>query len=233
LLTLGKQIIKRQKDFQISNQEEDLVKFSADGKFMTTIYRFNADTAAYKQGNFTATIPFQNTLNWTIYQDKLIVKEDSGNTINVFFPNGKLEKTLPFPIKKEKVSDKDIDDWEKEVNSWRWIQDLIPSGRGNVKYWKKRLPFPQFKPNSEGRMWVDSKGNIYIRQFTGYQKKDALWYRINLQSGKTDIVKFKAGEELSLIWKNYFIFSKTDEEEDTETITKLEETELQKWLTSK
>jgi hypothetical protein len=80
-------------------------------------------------------------------------------------------------------------------------------------------------------MFTDLQGNLYISEYKGYRKKDNAWLKINLQDGKTERVTFKKGKNLSLTWKNYFIFSKTneDEEEETETITKVEEKELPTW----
>lgn len=231
LLKAGKSNVKQYKDFRLNNMKEDLLKLSPDGELLATIYKFNSESAAYKDGNFTATIPFKNNISWVIYGDKIIVKETSGNFINIFSPDGKLEKKIPFPVKSEKVTEADIDDWEKEVNSWGWLKKATAEGRANVKYWRKRLPFPEYKPNSNWRMFTDLKGNLYISEYKGYRKKDTAWFRINLQDGKTDRLTFKTGENLSLTWKNYFIFSKTneDEEEQTETITKIEEKELLTW----
>jgi hypothetical protein len=227
---LGKHTFRRNKDFEISNQKKDLLRFSAAGKLIGKIYEFSADSSGFAQGNFTATIPFKNFLNYTIYQDKIIVKEGCGEFISVFAANGRLEKRIPFPVKREKVTAADIDAWEKELSSERSIIELAAIGRGDVKFWKKRLPFPEYKPNSGSCLLCDAKGNIYINEYTQFQERDPLWFKINLQTGKTDHFKLKHGQFLNLINNNDFYFSKTDEEEGTETITKVTETELDQMM---
>ncbi len=233
LLEVEKQSVKRFKDFSVDNSKKELLKFSPKGKLLASIYRMSADSSGSTTANFTATIPFQNSMNWVIFQNKIIVKETSSDFISILSPEGKLEKKIPFPVKKEKVTDKDIENWENHLNSARWIQELQSRGRGNVKFWSKRLPFPAYKPNSSS-ISVDANGNLYVREYTQFyseqKKRDPIWFKINLQNGNIARLKFKAGEELSLIWKNYFIFFKIDEdEEEMTTITKIEEKELQKW----
>ena len=228
LLTAQKRNPRRYKDFILTNEVYDLLKFSPEGKFLKKIYTFNTDFDAEKPGNFQVTIPFQNALSWIVYQDKIIVKEISGDVIYVFSANGELEKKIPFPIKGEKVTDKDLDSWEKRLKSSSFIRKLMAMGNANVNYWRKSLPFPKYKPNSSWRMHIDSKGNLYLREYTQYKKKDPVWFKVNLQTGKIDTLKFKPGEELCGIWGDYFFLYKTieDEDEEVETITRLKAEEL-------
>jgi len=218
LLTAKKNNHRSYKDFILTNGVCDLLKFSPGGKFLKTIYTFNTDSNAEKPGNFQVTIPFKNALSWIVYRDKIIVKEISGDLINIYSPDGKLEKKIPFPVKNEKVTEKDLDAWEKRLKSLPSIKKLKMMGNADVDYWKKNLPFPKYKPNSSWKMLTDSKGNLYVREYTRYKKKDPDWYKVNLKTGKIDTLTFKPGEALVQIWRDYFFIYKLieDEEEDEE-----------------
>ncbi len=228
ILAAEKRAPRRYKDFVITHKTYDLLKFSPEGKFLNRIYTFNTDSDAEKRGNFQATIPFQNAVNWRVCKDKIIVKEISSDIINIFSADGKLEKKIPFPVKKEKVTKKDIDTWENELNESPSIKKYKAMGVGNVRYWRENLPFPEYKPNSS-IMYMDSKENLYVREYTQYQdKKTPLWYKVNLQTGKTDTLTFNPGEELCGIWGGYVFIYKAIEEDDEEieTITRIKEEEL-------
>ena len=228
LLIAEKRNERHYKDFILSNKVCDLLKFSPGGKFLKTIYTFNTDSDASKPGNFQVTIPFQNALSWIVYQDKIIVKEISGNVINIYSPDGELEKQIPFPVKNEKVTEKDLDAWEKRLKSLPFIKKLKMMGNADVDYWRKSLTFPKYKPNSSWKMLTDSKGNLYVREYTRYKNKDPDWYRINLQTGKIDTLTFKPGEALLRIWNDYFFIYKLVEKdgEEIEMITRFTEKEL-------
>ncbi len=228
LLTALKRTPRRYKDFTLTNVVYDLLKFSPGGKFLKRIYTFNEDFDAAKPGNFQVTIPFQNAVSWIVYQDKIIVKEISGDVIHVFSPDGELEKEISFPIKKEKVTEKDLDAWEKRLKSLPSIKKIMAMGKADINYWRKSLPFPKYKPNSSWRMVTDSKGNLFVRENTRYKKKDPVWFKVNLQTGKIDTLKFKPGEELCRIRNGYFFLYKIIEEEgeEIETIIKIKEKDL-------
>ena len=219
---------RRYKDYIVTNEVYDLLKFSPEGKFLKKIYSLNSDFDAEKPGNFQVTIPFQNALSWIVCRDKIIIKEISGDSIQVFSTDGEGEKIIPFPIKSEKVTEEDLDAWEKNLESLPFIQKLKSMGRANVHYWRKTLTFPEYKPNSSGRILSDSKGNVYLRQYTRYKKKDPTWYKVDLQTGKIETLKFQPGEELARIWRNHFYLYKVieDKGEEIETIIKLSEEEL-------
>lgn len=227
-LTAQKRKSRRYRDFVVSNEVYDLLKFSSTGKFLKKIYSFNSDFDADKAGNIQITIPFQNALSWTVYRDKIIVKETSGDVIQVFSSDGKLQKKIPLPIKKEPVTEKDIDAWEKKVKSYPSIKKMIAMGKADIDYWRKRLPFPEYKPNSSWRVHTDSKENLYIKKYTRDRKKAPVWFRINLQTGKATTLKFKPGEDFCRIWKGRFYVYKVveDEDEDVEMITWFTEAEL-------
>lgn len=230
MLTGEKSTPRRYKDFMISSGANDLLIFSPEGKFLRKIYNLKVDENAEKRGNYQANIPFQNYMSWIVCLDKIIVKETSGGFIKVFSLDGKLEKKIPFPIKSEPVTEKDLDVWEKTIRSKAWYKKYKSAGLANVNYWRKNLPFPKFKPNSYWRMITDSKGNLYVKENTKYKDKTPVWCKINIQTGKTDILKFKPDETFCQIWKNYFFFYKLveveDADEEIETIIKIEEKEL-------
>lgn len=227
-LMAQKKTSRRYKDFILANEVFDLLKFSPEGKFLKKIYTFNIDRDAEKRGNFQVTIPYQNWLSWFVYQDKIIVKEISGDSIQVFSANGELLKKIPFPAKREEVTNKDLDAWEKRMKSLPFIKKLTGMGRANVDYWRERLPFPKYKPNSSGAMHTDSKGNLYIEEYTRYKKKDPLWFKVNLETGKTDTVTLKPGEKLLNIWSGCFYLYKIidNDGEEIDTITRITEEEF-------
>ncbi len=229
-LMAEKRKLRRYKDFVISNKVYDLLKFSPDGKFLKKIYTFNKDRDAEKVGNFQATIPFQNAVSWLVFRDKVIVKEITGDFIHVFSAEGELQKKIPFPVKKEKVTEKDIDAWEKRMKSLPSIKRLKAMGMADVDYWRERLPFPTYKPNTSGTMFTGPNENLYLEEYTRYKKKDPIWFKINLQTGKANTLVFKPGEELSGIRKGYFYLYKVIETEDDEAemITRIKEEELLK-----
>ncbi len=229
-LLAEKRKTRQYKEFILTNTRYHLLKFSAEGKFSKEIYSYNKDSDAYKKGNFTVTIPFQNWLSWLVYQDKIIVKEQSGEFIQVFSTGGELLEKIPFPVKREKLTEVDFDAWEKRLKSNRSIKKYIAMGIGNVEYWRENLPFPTYKPNSIGPMYPDFKGNLYIETYATDRKKPEVWFKINLQTGKANKLPLKPGEDLSGIRKGYFYLYKVMETEDdeVETITRIKEEELSK-----
>jgi len=229
-LIAQKQNLRHYKDYIVNNEVYDLLKFSPGGKLLKMIYSFNIDRDAEKPGNFQVTIPFQNRLSWVVCQDKIIVKETSGGFIQVFTSNGELEKKIPFPVKPAKVTEQDLDAWEKRLKSQSFIQGLMAVGKADVNYWRKNLVFPEYKPNSSWRMLTDSKGYLYLSEYDDpYDEKENLsWYKVNCQTGNVDTLKFKPGEELVRVWGEHFFFYKVleDQGEEIETIIRLNEKEL-------
>lgn len=233
IVVVLKKVFKRYRDFDISENKYELLKFSPEGKFIVKIYSFSLESAAYKEGNFTATIPFNNGMEWTVFQEKIIVKETGGDFIAIFSPDGKLEKQIPFPAKKEKVTNKDLDDWEKEVNSWQWIKSLVAQGRANVGFWKRNLPFPAYKPNTEGRMCIDSKGYLYLREYTGYDRRDSIQFKINLQNGEISKFKLKPGLNIEMTWNNQFILYTMNDDEETLDLIFIDEKDFESMVDPK
>lgn len=227
-LVIEKDNLRNYKDYSISNKDYDLLKYSPGGKLLKRIYSLNIDHSAEKVGNFQVTIPFQNALSWVLCGDKIVVKELSGDSIQVFSSDGKLEKKIPFPLKSEKVTEQDIDTWEKHMNSLPFIKNLKALGKADVRYWRESLNFPGYKPNTSWRILSDSKRNVYLRENTTYKEKAPTWVKVDIQSGKVDTVNFKPGETLVWVYGDHFYFYKVLEEkgEEIETFIKLSEEEF-------
>jgi len=213
---------RRYKDFTIGAFETVIIKFSPKGEKLKEVYTFTSDFYAEKGGRGNITIPFHSFLNWNIYNDKIIIRESHADFINVFSPDGKLEKRIPLPFKRLKIKEKDLDEWDSYLKSVQWIKKGIAEGWFDLKYWRKRLPFPKFKPVSVGQLFIDSQGNLYSKKHSGYQLKENTWAKINLSNYKISIVKFNPDETLLYIWKNYFFFHKLDGK-DNDILTKIDE----------
>ncbi len=205
-----------------------ILKFSAEGKFLKTFHTLSIDYDAEKRGNFQVTIPYQNGIGWVVSQGKLIVKETAGNSLTVYSPAGSIEKKITLPFKREKLTEKDLDLWEAHMKELPFVKKMRAMGRADVGFWRDHLPFPKYKPNSTDWMLADGKGNVYIQESTEYTEKDAAWFRVNLETGKTTTLNFKPGEILCLIRNGYYYIYKVidDDGDEVETITKLKESEL-------
>lgn len=216
---------KRYKDVTLSRIENRLLKFSPCGKQLKTIYTFKADFSADKKGKGDVTIPFHNYLYWTVSGDKIIVRENTADHIKIFDNNGNLEKKIILPFKMEKVTDKDLDTWETRMKSIKWIKQGIAEGWFDLKYWRKRLPFPEYKPVSGGQIFTDSQGNIYSQKYPGKSPGENTWAVINPKSGSINIKKLSSKLRVLYRWKKYFFLRKSIED-DERVVVKVDETKL-------
>jgi hypothetical protein len=109
-----KSVYRPLKDFSIGRWENRVLKFSSGGELIKDIYRMEQDFSADKGGKGNITIPFFNYLYWTIFEDKVIVRESINNYFSLFDREGNLIKKYSIPFKREKVTEKDIDEWEAD-----------------------------------------------------------------------------------------------------------------------
>lgn len=221
VIKLERSLKKRFKDFTLGIEDSELVKFSPAGKRLLSYYNDRYEVTAFAIRNTSPTIPFLNYRVWKMYQDKIVTKETAGNIINIYSPSGKLEKQIPFPAKKEKVTGKDIDAWEESLCAQDFYKKGIAEGWINIKFWKERLPFPEYKPNTSWGMHIDTQGNLYLQEYVDYENREPHWYRVNLENGKIDKIKFIPGQYLALVWNNYFFFASYNEETDETILTKV------------
>ncbi len=207
-----------------------ILKFSPEGKFLKTFHTLSVDHDAEKRGNFQVTIPYHNDIGWVVSGNKLIVKESIDTSLTVYAPDGTIGKKTTLPFKREKVTEKDLDVWEKHMKASPFVKKMTAVGKADMDFWREHLPFPEYKPTSSDWMLADGKGNVFIREYTEYTEKDAAWFRVNLETGKTDKLTFKPGEVLCLIRNGYYYIYKVidDDGEEVETITKLTESEFKK-----
>lgn len=205
---------ERYKDFSLGKVENHLLKFSPEGKRLKKIHTFIADFNATKGGKGNITIPFTNYLYWTVFNDKIIVRENHDDFISIYDSDGNLVKKIPLPFKKEKVSDIDLDEWEAKLRSVQWVKKGIAEGWFDLKYWRKRLPFPEYKPVSGSLMFVDSHGFLYSSKHPGYNLMENRWAKIDLASGDVEVVQLKPGEKIIAIWKDDFFIKRTDDDEE-------------------
>lgn len=217
---------KRYKDFHIGSTKEELYKFSPTGKKLRKIYEFEAQDFAEKEGKGNITIPFNNSFSWAIYRDMIIIREDSAENVNIYSSDGSLKKKIRLPFKREKLKAEDLDEWEQLLLSDPGIKSGIKAGWFDFNYWKKRLPFPEYKPIT-GSMFIDVHGNLFIMKYSGYVGQEDTCARINIDTGKTSIIKFPGHYgNLRCIDKNYFYFLKEDEDGEF-TVLKIAEDRLE------
>jgi hypothetical protein len=220
-----KSVTRRCKDFSIGTSENAVIKFSPQGKKLKEIYKFNSDIYAEKGGKGNITIPFNNSLYWTIYNGNIIVRESGDKFISIFDLEGNFKKKISLPFKREKVIREDIDKWEKRIKSSRWGKRGISEGWLDLEYWKKRLPFPKYKPVSAYQLYIDSHGNLYSMKYPGSTTTHAICAKIDLSNGDVSIVNFRPGEWLLGTWKNYFFIQKVDDDDDY-VVVKIDEKEF-------
>jgi len=219
----------RYKDFQLGSTENSLLKYSPDGKNLEELYNLKYSFNAEKGGKGNITIPFSNYLFWEICQDKIVIRENYDQYIKVYNIDGSLLKKLKLPFKKAKVSKADIEDWENWFKSLPLFKRGIAEGWYDFNFWKRNLPFPEYKPVSGGRLFVDSKGFIYSRKYPGYKGNDNLWAKINIENGHIKLISFPTNYNLKFIKDRFFYFSKVDLEGEEDTvIVKVEENDLSK-----
>lgn len=96
------------------------------------------------------------------------------------------------------------------MKSFPWVRKGIAAGWFDLKYWKKRLPFPKYKPVSGRPLFCDSRGNLYSKKYQGHKLASNTWAKINMTNNETSILEFKPGERLLGIWENYFFFARND-----------------------
>jgi hypothetical protein len=200
------------RDFAIGTIENTIFKFSPEGKKLNVLYKFKADFNAEKGGKGNITIPYHNYLYWALFNDQLFIRESHSDSIAVFDTNGNAVKTIPLPFKKEKLREKDLDEWEERIKSTPFGKRGKAEGWLDLNYWRKQLPFPEYKPVSGRQLFFDSQGNLYSKKYEGYKPIINTWARIHLKNNETSIVKFKPAERLLAIWHNDFIFLRQDRE---------------------
>jgi len=214
----------RHKDVTLGIVEKSILKFSPQGKQLKEIYKINIDFFVAKDGKGNLTIPFHNYLGWLIYGDKIIIRESYDEFIRVFSLDGTFEKKISLPFKRQKVTDEDIEEWEEWLKTYPEVKRSIAEGVLDLKYLKKRMPFPEFKPVSGSQPYIDTHGNLYSGKAGGFNPKESIWARVNLEDGTSSVVKFKPGEKFIGVWNNTFLFSKSVGYETN--ILKVDEKEL-------
>jgi len=195
---------RQQKDFLLIGEEIHLLKFSPGGKLLKSIYRFNRDFAVEKSGKGNVTIPFHDELKWIVHNEKVVVAESHSNKIKVFDADCNLEKTITLPFKSKKVVDKDLEQWEFRMKSIRWVKRGIAAGWFDLKYWRKKLPFPKYKPVYGSSFFLDSQGNLIVQKNIDASSKVKVWAKVNLTSNKITLEKRFNKGYLKYIWKDYY-----------------------------
>ena len=215
----------RYKDFTLGTVEKTILKYSPTGKLVKELYKMNTDFFCARDGKGNVTIPFHNYLSWIVYKNKLIIREHWGESLKVYTLDGSIEKEIKLPFNREKIRQKDIEEWENWMKSFPEVKKSIAEGILDLKYWRNRIPFPKYKPISGDKLYVDSHGNVFSKKYSFLNDADTTWAIINLEKASSSIINFKQGEKLIGIWKDYFFFS-TKDDEDNYAVLKKNEKEI-------
>ncbi len=223
-------IWRRHKSFSIGALEKAILKYSDSGIKIKELYRLKSDFMAEKSGKGNITIPYCNYLYWKIDKDRIVIRENLKPYISVFDLNGVLIKMLKLPFKQEKLTNKDLDEWERGLLSYPNIKIGISEGWFAVKFWRKNLPFPKFKGICGGELFFDSDGCVYSLKCPGEGDKEKKWAKINMSSWGIDLIDFPYHYKLKCIKDNYFYF-KTLNENDEYILVKIDKESIKKWKT--
>lgn len=219
-------ILKKYKDFTLLEYEKKIWKFSPYKKEKKLLYTLSPTPGScdkYRKGNITIPFSNQSGFDFDLWEDKIAIKEPVNDFISIYDLNGKEIKKLYLPFKKEKVSNRDIEEW-MEWHKASWGDRGIRNGwldPDYLNYWKSRIPFPEYKPVSYG-VFFDGKGNIFTKKFTGYKSKESIWIRLNISSGNYQIKKLE-NEDIIFVDKDWVYLSKGSDEEEVVIKMKREE----------
>lgn len=108
-------------------------------------------------------------LNWEKYKALSIIKFDQKGTVYI-------------------QTEKDLDNWETGVKSVRWIKRGMAEGWFDLKYWRKNLPFPGYKPVSGSHLFIESQGYLYIKKYSEYNSSHDIRAKIDLSNDEVSSV---------------------------------------------
>lgn len=218
---------RKVRDFSIETEERELLKFSTDGRIVRSIFKLKEDIAAEKNGKSNITLPFQNYYSWYLFGDKIYIFEGYSTTIKVLDTNGKLLKEIPLPFKREKLESKDLDKWEQDMTNSEWGREVKAMGLLDMKYWRERIPVPEYKSIHCGSMFMDSQGYLYVQRFVSYDPLNIILVKINVNTNQMTLFQIQPNEYIRAIWKNYFFIVKSTEDDEA-TLVKIDEKEVSK-----
>lgn len=202
------------KDFILEKEEQKIIKFKPDGKKEKEIYTLKETRSCYKPWRGEITIPFQNWLNFDVWEDMIAIAETAREYINIYNLDGKEIKRVFLPFKKEKLTNKDKEEWMDFLKSDNIFQKFL--GSAILKYWKDRIPYPEFKPIIENSHFgiFDKKNNIIVEKYKGYNPEKRLEIAIiSLLSGEY-LKKELNYKKILFIDKEWLYLSKEGEEGD-------------------
>jgi hypothetical protein len=204
---------KQVKDFLILRSAQVFLKFTPTGTLSGEFYKTEYDHSI-SDNNIVVTIPYINEVKIEIFNDRLVLKHDNDEFVGIYDMEGKLEKRITLPFKKEPVTTQDKEAWEKDITGSPWGKHRIAEGVFKIKWWQDRMPYPKYKPLTD-IMLIDSEGFLFLRKYNRYEKGENLWAKIDLSNEKITVVKSKPGDTPMALWKNYVFFTRTNEDEDT------------------
>lgn len=207
-------IYRRHKEFSIGSAQHTILKFASGGKKIKALYVMTYDFSAEKGGKGNVTIPFSNDLHWIIHNDRLFVRESIHSHIAVYRLDGAPEKQLPLPFPKLPVTEKDLQEWQDWMETLPFVKRGTARGYFDLEYWRRKLPFPEYRPISASRMFIDDDGYLYSNQYTSGKN---IWARVDIRTGKSGTVSLDPGLNI-LAMHHKFVYTRKGEEQEKNTI---------------
>lgn len=192
--------------FTILAKSCSIIKFSPQGKKLAEIYHYQSDFSAEAANKGNVTIPFENYLNWLLDERQIYVRENAHAYISVFDLKGKFLRRIELPFKRHKITEKDINDWYEYMKALPWVKQGMAEGWYDLKFWRKNLVFPEWKPPTGGLMALDGAGFIYCMSFNGDNKSFYEYAKADILSGKiAAVLKGYHFYTIKNSWKGYFL----------------------------
>ena len=222
---VGEFTYRKHPNFEVGVYERVLFKFDPTGKTIKELFRHKADSSAYRDKKGHPNIPYQNYMEWTIHQDKLYVRESRAKHISVLTLDGTPVKKIPLPFERELVTQQDKDAWETLQRSYPLIRQGIAQGWYDMKFWRKHLPFPEYKTISTGPMFFGPHNTLYSKKISKtFDSDENIYSVISLDTGKTDIRRFPPNHSLRAVKNGNFYFRvRNEDDEDILKIMTFEE----------
>jgi hypothetical protein len=219
---------RKHANFEVGVYERVIFKFDPTGKQIKELYRLESDSSAYRDKKGHPNIPYQNYPAWTIYQDNFYVRESRAKHISVFTLDGTPVKKITLPFERVPVRQQDKDAWEKWQRSLPMVRQGIAQGWFDIKFWKKNLPFPEYKSISTGPMFIGPHNTLYSRKVSKtFDGDENIYAVISLDTGKTNIRRFPPNHTLKAVKNGHFYFHVRNQD-DEDTLKIIPHQELQK-----
>ncbi len=206
---------RKHRSFEISSSYRAVIKFDHTGKKIKELFHHESDVSAYRRQKGHPNLPYRDYLNWVILQDRIYVRQNNDKYISVLTLDGAPVKKIPLPFDRLPVTKKDVEAWEKSMLSFPRIRQGIAEGWFDIDFWKKNLPFPEFKTISGGPLLAGPDNELFSHKVSPeYDGDEQIFAIISPDSGLVKIHRFPDSVRLKAIKNNLFYFYATDEDDE-------------------